>query len=160
MNFQYSDKGLALTKRFEGLRLRAYQDSGKTWTIGWGHTGPDVNQNKRITLEEATALLVVDAAKAADAVNKQVNVKINQNQFDALVDFVYNLGTRNFAISMLLRYVNAGDFASAADQFKHWTKVKGVVVEGLAERRAAERALFALDPEPITAEPEAPVVIG
>lgn len=141
----YSAAGLALTKKFEGLRLRAYQDVGGTWTIGWGHTGPDVVRGKRITLEEATALLVVDTAKAAAAVNKQVKVVLRQNQFDALVDFVYNIGSSNFQISMLLRYVNAGNFAGAADQFKHWTMAAGEEVPGLAVRRAAERALFVLE---------------
>jgi len=141
--FEYSDNGLALTKGFEGLRLTAYQDCGGVWTIGYGHTGPDVHAGLAITEAEADALLRADVAEAVTCVNRAVNVPINQNQFDALVDFTFNLGPAVLAKSTLLRDVNAEDFAGAASQFLAWDHVKGVVVEGLLKRRKAEAKLFA-----------------
>lgn len=141
-NFKYSSNGLALTKSFEGLELKAYQDSVGVWTIGYGHTGTDVKRGLVITEPQADILLAADVAWAVTAVNKAVTSAIDQNQFDAMVDFTFNLGAANFTSSTLLRLVNAGDFTGAAAQFIRWNKAKGKVLAGLTRRRQAETDLF------------------
>jgi len=141
-NFKYSAAGLELTKQFEGLELKAYQDSVGVWTIGYGHTGSDVKAGLMITEAQASVLLAADVAWAVTCVNKSVTSAINQNQFDAMVDFVFNLGCAAFAQSTLLRMVSAGDFAGAAGQFGRWNKAGGKVLAGLTKRRTAEAALF------------------
>ena len=141
-NFKYSSTGLALTKQFEGLVLTAYQDSVGVWTIGYGHTGTDVKQGLTITEDQATILLAADVAWAVTCVNKSVTSAINQNQFDALVDFTFNLGCNSLGQSTLLKMVNAGDFAGAAGQFLRWNKAGGKVLAGLTKRRQAEADLF------------------
>lgn len=140
--FAYGGKGLALTEQFEGCRLTAYQDQVGVWTIGYGHTGPEVCAGMTITLEQAEALLAKDVSTAAAFVNRVVQVELTQEEFDALVDFVFNLGAGTFARSTLLRLLNTGDFASAAAQFAVWDRAGGAVVAGLLRRRQAETALF------------------
>jgi lysozyme len=141
-NFRYSSNGLELTKEFEGLELKAYQDSVGVWTIGYGHTGTDVVPGLRISEDQASILLAADVAWAVTCVNKSVKSAINQNQFDALVDFTFNLGCANLGSSTLLRLLNAGDFAGAAAQFIRWNKAGGKVLTGLTRRRQAEAMLF------------------
>jgi len=141
-NFKYSDQGFALTKQFEGLKLTAYQDQGGVWTIGYGHTGPNVHGGLTITEDQANQLLEADMARAVTAVNNAVTAEISQAQFDALVDFVFNLGATSLLTSTLLRDVNSGDFTDAAPQFLLWDHCKGVVVPGLQRRRQAEMQLF------------------
>jgi lysozyme len=141
-NFKYSDQGFALTKQFEGLKLTAYQDQGGVWTIGYGHTGPNVHGGLTITEDQANQLLEADMARAVTAVNNAVTADISQAQFDALVDFVFNLGATSLLTSTLLRDVNSGDFTDAAPQFLLWDHCKGVVVPGLQRRRQAEMQLF------------------
>lgn len=141
-NRSYSQKGLALTQEFEGLKLAAYQDCVGVWTIGYGHTGPEVHPKLTITEEQASALLLKDVAGAVAAVNKLVTVALTQNQFDALVDFVYNAGATHLANSTLLRELNQGNHATAAAQFVLWDHAGGCVVPGLLKRRQAEQALF------------------
>ena len=138
----YGNKGLALTQKFEGLRLTAYKDPVGIWTIGYGHTGVDVHQGLTITQQRAEELLLRDVGSAVATVGRLVKVRLTQNQFDALVDFVYNAGAGNFAGSTLLRKLNASDFAAAAAQFAKWVRGGGEVLPGLVERRAAEKALF------------------
>jgi len=142
-NFEYSVAGLALTEQFEGLELEAYQDQVGVWTVGYGHTGPDVKEGLTITEEEASILLAADVAWAVTCVNKSVTANINQNQFDAMVDFVFNLGCARLVQSTLLKMVNAGDFDGAAQQFLRWNKAGGKVIRGLTKRRHAEADLFA-----------------
>lgn len=141
-NFTYSQDGLALTQQFEGCRLTAYQDQVGVWTIGYGHTGRDVTSGLTITQDQASALLASDVAGAATFVNQAVTVALQQNEFDALVDFVFNLGRAAFAGSTLLRLLNAGNFASAAGQFALWDHAGGQVVAGLLRRRQAEETMF------------------
>ncbi len=140
--FSYSDKGLALTKSFEGLQLEAYRDCAGIWTIGYGHAGPSVVAGQSISEPEAEKLLEGDLGEAVACVNRAVQVPITQNQFDAMVDFCFNAGRRNFAQSTLLRKVNNGDFEGAAAQFALWVHAGGEVVAGLVRRRNAEAALF------------------
>lgn len=141
-NFRYSDAGLDLTKRYEGLRLSAYQDPGGVWTIGYGHTGKDVHAGRETTPLEAEALLRADLRLAIECINNAVTVPIQQNQFDALVDFCFNAGRGNFLRSTLLEKVNAKDFEGASQQFGLWINVNGKLNRGLARRRAAELAMF------------------
>jgi lysozyme len=93
-------------------------------------------------MAQAAGWLRADAQEAVDAVNRLVTVPLNQSQFDALVDFVFNLGAGAFSTSTLLRLLNGGDYAGAAGQFGRWNKDNGKVVAGLTRRRAAEAKLF------------------
>jgi lysozyme len=141
--FSYSDNGLALTKSFEGLHLRAYRDCAGIWTIGYGHTGPGVFAGETVSGLEAEELLRADLAEAVACVNRAVQTPISQGQFDAMVDFCFNAGRGNFAQSTLLRKVNSGDFAGAVAQFALWVHAGGEVVSGLVRRRKAEADVFA-----------------
>jgi lysozyme len=141
-NFTYSNDGLKLTKQFEGCELTAYQDQVGVWTIGYGHTGAGVKSGLTITQDHADALLVSDIAAAAAFVNQVVTVALQQHQFDALVDFAFNLGRAALGGSTLLKLINAGDFAGAAKQFPAWDHAGGKVVAGLLRRRNAEAAMF------------------
>lgn len=140
---QYSKVGLAqLTERFEDLRLVAYQDVRGIWTIGYGHTGPDVHQGLVWQKEKADIVLLEDTQRAVDCVNRCVTVPLTQNEFDALVDFTFNVGCKAFEESTLLAMLNNGNKAGAAEQFEHWKFAGGKVVEGLLNRRLAERQVF------------------
>jgi len=140
--FTYSPKGLALTEGFEGLRLMAYQDVAGVWTVGYGHTGIGVRPGLVITQAEAQILLQSDIAASAACVNSAVCMMINQSQFDALVDFCFNVGRGNFLQSTLLRKLNAGDFSGATEQFDAWIYAGGKAVSGLVRRRQAEARIF------------------
>ena len=137
-----SDKGIALIKQFEGLRLAAYDDGGGVWTIGVGHTGPEVVPGLTIDDAEATRLLKSDLSAAEQCVDECVEVELTQEQFDALVSFVFNLGCSQFKASTLLRLLNAGNYEGAKSQFSRWNKDNGRVLPGLVSRRAAEAELF------------------
>jgi lysozyme len=141
-NFSYSQSGLKLTEHFEGVRLEAYQDVRGVWTIGYGHTGPDVYPGLKITQTVAEALLISDVHKAESCVNQCVTVTITQNEFDALVDFTFNDGTVAFARSTLLKRLNSGDYAGAAGQFALWVNAGGHKISNLVIRRQAEHDLF------------------
>lgn len=137
-----SPQGLALVKQFEGCKLEAYQDGAGVWTIGYGHTGPDVLEGLKITQNEAGALLAADLKDAIDCVNGAVLPSITQNQFDALVDFTFNLGRGSLLSSTLLHKLNLGDSAGASRQFMLWVNVDGKRSDGLARRRQAEMDMF------------------
>lgn len=136
------DKGLALLKSFEQCRLTAYLDQRGRWTIGWGHTGPEVHQGLVWTQAQADAALVVDVQVAVLGVIKSLDIAATQEQFDALVCFTYNVGASAEAHSTLLKLVNARQTANAAAEFLKWDHVDGVENAGLKRRRAAEEALF------------------
>ena len=153
-NLTYSSNGLHLTEGFETKRLLAYDDKRPnyvlqpgdtilgTLTNGYGHTGPDVFIGQIVTDDQIVAWLQKDIAASAACVNRVVTVALTQSQFDALVDFVFNAGPGNFEGSTLLRDLNAGNVAAAADQFDAWVYSKGVKMAGLLRRRMAESALF------------------
>lgn len=131
----------------EGFSSKPYQKKGDRPTIGYGSTfyadGRAVTLNDPpITKAQAEALVLATMGKYEDCVNKNVKVKLNQNQFDALVDFCYNLGCGAFLGSTLLKKLNAGDYSGAALEFGKWTKAAGVELEGLVTRRRNERLLF------------------
>jgi lysozyme len=144
-NLTYSTKGLALSEQFEGCSLNSYQDQVGVWTIGYGHTGSDVKPGMTITSAQAQALLALDVKSAAACVNNVVAVQLTQQEFDALVDFVFNLGAGAFRNSTMLRELNTGDFTGAAAQFDLWDRAGGAVVAGLLRRREAEADLFESD---------------
>lgn len=133
--------GVELIKKFEGLRLTAYQDSVGVWTIGYGHTRT-AREGMKITEPEAEALLRDDLADAESDVSRMVGVPLNDNQFAALVSFVFNLGGNNFALSTLRKMLNKGLYEGASKQFARWNKAGGKVLPGLSRRRDAERELF------------------
>jgi lysozyme len=141
-SYTYDGDGLNLTEGFEGCRLTSYQDQRGIWTIGYGHTGADVVQGMTITAQQAATLLLSDVAAASACVNHATEVAITQDEFDALVDFTFNVGRGNFVKSTLLEDLNASDFASAAAQFAVWDLTDGQVNAGLVRRRAAEDQLF------------------
>lgn len=140
-NLQYSKTGQELTKRFEGCRLVAYQDTRGVWTIGYGHTS-GVHAGMTCTQAQAEQWLLEDIQYAVNAVKHYVTVALTQGEFDALVDFVFNVGVRAFAGSTLLRKLNAGDYAGAAHEFKRWDMAGGKHVAGLLRRRVAEENEF------------------
>lgn len=134
--------GTALIKSFEKLELMGYPDEGGIPTAGWGHTGPDVVIGQLYTPGQAAAWFLGDTAAAVRAVDAEAPATINQNQFDALVSFGFNVGITAEAHSTLMRLVQSGDLAGAAAQFGVWNHVNGVVSAGLTARRTAERDLF------------------
>ncbi len=160
-----SDTGFALVRDFEGFRSSAYPDPGSSnglpVTIGYGSTrwpdGSPIQLGQTVTRERAEAMLRNEIADTERAVSAAVTVPLSQSQFDALVSFTYNLGAGALRSSTLLRKLNAGDYASAADEFGRWINNDGVPMEGLRRRRAAERAMF-LSAQPVTVgeRPQAP----
>src|SRR5579863_2033759 len=140
---QYSKQGMALTEQFESCRLAAYQDSGGIWTIGWGHT-LGVEAGMTCSQVQADQWLLDDVQLAANAVNQMVKIGMTQEEFDALVDFVFNLGVGNFQRSTLLADLNANDIEGVIGEFEKWDQAGGKVVAGLLARRNAEKALFTL----------------
>jgi lysozyme len=138
----YSQSGLQLTEQFEACRFVAYQDIKGNWTIGYGHTGPDVYQGLTITSLQATQLLLNDVQHAVNCVNQLVTVTLTQGEFDALVDFAFNCGCGAFAGSTMLKLLNSGDYQGAAGQFDLWDHASGQVVAGLLRRRQAETNEF------------------
>jgi lysozyme len=138
--------GIDLIKRHEGYRPAAYQDSRGIWTIGYGHAGNDVIPGQVINETTAQDYLRRDLFKAEYAVNHLVTVPLTQNQFDALVSFVYNLGGNDLKASHLLQYLNAYQYIEAADEFLKFDKCringKKTVLKELTNRRIEETDLF------------------
>ena len=141
-----SQNGLNLIEHYEGLRLFAYQDSIGLWTIGYGTTvypnGKRVAKGDACTVEQADSYIRHDVDKFEKGVNDLVHVPLNQNQFDALVSFAYNLGLGNLGSSTLLKLVNKSQFDAAVNEFQKWCRAGGKVVAGLTVRRKAESNLF------------------
>jgi len=151
--FEYSKTGLQLTERFEGCRLTAYADVTGVPTVGYGHTG------KAITIRDGYVLPAVvvgdvwtqqmcddalqsDIAWASNAVNTMLTFPINQQEFDALVDWVFTIGVPRFAKSSAIDLLNSGNLAAAAAVLCLYDKAGGKVIAGLLRRRQAEMAEF------------------
>ncbi|MGH8384915.1 MAG: lysozyme [Pseudomonas sp.] len=132
---------MSLIKSFEGLRLVAYQDSVGVWIIGYGATR-GVVAGMKITADQAERMLQNDISRFEPDIDRLVKVPLNQNQWDALMSFTYNLGATNLGSSMLLKLLNSVDYAGTAEQFLRWNKAGGQVLSGLTRRREAERKLF------------------
>jgi len=149
-------KGEALIKAFESCMqavsggFQAYLDPVQVLTIGWGHTNDNGTQFGASTIwtqAQCDAEFQSDMRIFVTAVTRLVTVPINQDQFDALVSFTFNLGADSLKNSTLLRKLNAGDFAGAAQEFQRWNKAKGKVLPGLTRRRACEALLFQSIPD-------------
>ncbi|EBS6311395.1 lysozyme [Salmonella enterica subsp. enterica serovar Millesi] len=138
-----SDNGRAFIRAREGVKLAAYQDGGGVWTIGYGHTR-GVKQGQVINHEQADEFLDSDLRQVESCISERVTVALNQNQFDALVSFVFNVGRQAFSDSTLLKKLNEGNYRAAADQFTRWVYDNDKFVQGLYNRRVAERDLFLL----------------
>ena len=136
-----SNNGLDLVKHFEGLVLEAYKCPAGVWTIGYGHT-KDVQPGDSWSEDHADHMLEVEMEEYEKYINDLVTVELNQNQFDAMVSWVYNLGVGNLQSSTLLKVLNAGDYAGVPEQIMRWNKAGGKVLEGLTRRRQAEADLF------------------
>lgn len=141
-----SQVGVDLIKKYEGLRTTAYLDPVGVPTIGYGHiktvTKADVTNKKTITAKQAEDLLREELPEYEGYVRSAVKVPLNQNQFDALVSFTYNLGNGNLNKSTLLKKLNKSDYKGAQAEFAQWNKAGGKVLAGLVTRRADEAKLF------------------
>jgi lysozyme len=148
-----SNQGIKLIKSFEGLRLKAYKDIAGIWTIGYGSTryqnGTTIKPGDVLSCEtEANTLFAITLNKYVSAVNKGIKVALTQNQFDALVSFIYNVGTGVVTFSTLFKMLNTGNYQGAADQFLLWNKItdpqtgKKILSKTLTNRREQERTLF------------------
>ena len=136
-----SDKGIEFIKKHEGFRTKAYKCTGGKWTIGYGHT-LNVKSTDVIDKAQAEDFLRQDLKVAENNVNKY-NLNINQNKFDALVSFVFNVGVGNFSSSTLLKRlkVNPNDI-SIRKEFSRWIYADGKIDKGLISRRKEEADLY------------------
>lgn len=136
-----SSNGRRMVEGFEGLRTTAYQDQAGVWTIAYGHT-QGVKKGDTCTQTEADEFLAEDLRTAEAAVNHFVTAAINQNQFDALASFTFNVGAGSLQHSTLLSLLNQGAYQGAANQFLAWDMIAGKASTALLGRRKQERALF------------------
>lgn len=135
-------KNEELIKKWEKLRLKAYLPTkNDVWTIGWGHTHK-VSSTMTITEEQAEKFFDEDVAWVNRVIATHVKVPLNQNQYDAVASWVFNVGETNAAKSSLFRKLNSKDYSGAANEFPKWNKQKGKVLSGLVKRRAEEMAYF------------------
>lgn len=150
---QASNKAIELIKASEDCQKKrpdglyeAYPDPAKGWavpTIGWGSTGPDIKKGTVWTRGDCDSRLARHVATMSkDILGVLGGVPTTQNQFDALVDFTYNLGIGNLRSSTLLKKHKAGDYAGAAKEFPRWNQSGGHVLGGLVTRRAKEKELY------------------
>jgi len=141
---QTSIRGINIIKKFEGFSLKAYLCSSNNWTIGYGHTGPDIKENSIISIEEANAFLLEDIKDFELNIKDCIKstIQLNQNQFDALVSLSFNIGKTAFKNSTLIKQLNKGEINKAANHFLDWVKIDGKTSKGLTKRRLEERTLF------------------
>ena len=138
-----SQAGIDLIKHFEGCELKAYPDpgtGGDPWTIGYGHTGPDVRPGMTISLERAEALLVEDLHRFEHAVRTLIEVPFTQHEFDATVSFTYNVGEGSLKSSTFRRRINNGENKAQCfrEEFPKWVNGANGPLPGLVARRDAE----------------------
>jgi|TARA_R100000030_G_C3255282_1_gene123881 lysozyme len=136
-----SQEGLSLIKKFEGCELKAYRCAANVLTIGYGST-KGVTEDMEITQEEAETLLQEEMHEYEGYINDMVKVPLEQHQFDAMVSWVFNLGSGNLSSSTLLRVLNEGKYEEVPEQILRWNKAGGKVLDGLVRRRTAESLLF------------------
>jgi lysozyme len=137
----YFDLAAKIIEEYEGLRLKAYKCPAGVWTIGYGHTH-GVFEGEEIEAAIADSYLLDDMMDADHCLFTYVETPLSEEQRAALISFVFNLGCGAFRGSMLLKLLNHGDYAAAAQQFSRWTKAGGHELAGLVRRRDAERRLF------------------
>lgn len=136
-----SQAGINAIKVYEGVRLKAYDDGVGIQTIGAGHT-KGVKRGDEITMAQVDQFLHDDLAEAEKTVNSRVLVPLTQGQYDALVSFVFNVGSGAFMGSTLLKKLTARDYDGAANELLRWNKGGGKVMAGLTKRRISERMMF------------------
>jgi lysozyme len=160
-----SDQGIALLKRHEGLRLKAYPDpasGGEPWTIGYGTTSSagvgKITRGMTITEAQAEEMLRKSLLIYERGVVKAITRRPTQPQFDAMVSLAYNIGVPRFSTSSVVKHFNAGDIDKAAGAFLLWNKAAGKIMSGLTKRRQSERALF-LSAAPAAPTPAPPPVV-
>jgi lysozyme len=141
-----SEQGFAIIREFEGFHTNAYLDTGGVWTIGFGTIkypdGANVKKGDTCAKDQAELWLKNDCQWVDACLDKYVKVNINQNQFDALASFVYNIGETAFVKSTMLTLINQNSLTSAASQFDRWVFDNGKRIQGLVNRRAKEKSLF------------------
>lgn len=137
-----SDEALALIKRWEGLRLQAYECEAGVWTIGYGHT-KTARPGQVISQTKAERLLMEDLAEFERAISEMVRVPLTDGQFGALVSWAFNVGTEAARRSTLIRRLNRLEYDAVPAELMRWNKVDRRVVPGLTNRRAAEAGLWA-----------------
>lgn len=138
-----NNAGLKILQDFEGLRLKAYKCPAGVWTIGYGSTGEGIGPGVVWTLDQAIDRLKRDLAEFEEGVTRLTNNRpLTENQFSALVVFVYNVGLGAFKTSTMLKKIKAGHVLDAADEFARWNRAAGKILTGLTRRRLAERALY------------------
>jgi len=136
-----SQEGLGLIKKFEGCEYNAYKCAAGVLTIGYGHTA-GVKEGDLVTQQEADKILEEDMKEYEGYINDYVTVDLDQNQFDSLVSWVFNLGPANLRASTMLKVLNNKEYEEVPNQMKRWNKAAGKVLEGLIRRREAESLLF------------------
>lgn len=138
-----SQRGIDLIKEFEGYSERVYMCAGGKYTIGYGHTR-GVEPGDTCTREQAEEYLRMDVVEAEETIEALVKVPLTQNQFDALVSLVYNIGSGNFYDSTIRRVINnnVSDINEYRKAWMMWVKSKGKILKGLERRRIAEFNLF------------------
>lgn len=144
---EQSESGVGFLERREVLKLAAYKPTPRdVWTIGYGHTGQDVYQGMLCTPQQAEAWLAADCGSAVDTVNRTVEVDLEQNEFDALVSLIFNVGAYAWKNSKACAALNAGDRATflheAFDKDDGFVRQGGQIVYGLVNRRKLEQNLF------------------
>lgn len=149
---QVTEDGLALIRRFEGFRAKAYRCPAGVWTIGFGHTSqagpPAVRAGMQLGEEEANRILKDDVQRFAGEVGALLAREVSAAQFSALVSFAYNVGVPAFRKSSVLKAVNAGRLHDVPARLRLWVKAGGRVLPGLERRRAAEAELFLSETPP------------
>lgn len=140
-----SSVGLSLIQNHEGLSQIAYLDAAGFPTICYGHMEPSLKAGTRYSKHKCEQLLVMDTKSAGQTLSDYVKVPLTQNQYDALLSLVFNIGRTAFARSSLLKKLNDGDYQGAADEFPRWVYAGGKRLDGLVVRRDAERTLFLKD---------------
>ena len=135
-----SKNGINLIKKFEGCSLKAYKCPAGVYTIGYGHIN-NVKQGDNITQLQAETLLMFDLQIFEKEINN-LNLNLTQNQFDAIISFVFNIGIGNFKKSTMLKFLKAGHYPLAAGQFDRWVYQGKQKLSGLVKRRKAEKELF------------------
>lgn len=137
-----SKDGRDFIKKQEGIKYDVYLDGGGVPTIGVGHTTHVYEGMPTASEEQVDKWLTEDLCVAESAVNSFVHQKLTQNEYDALVSFIFNIGVTAFKNSTLLKLLNKGDKTGAAAQFLRWNQDNGKVVDGLTKRRVREKTLF------------------
>jgi lysozyme len=133
-----SPNGLAALMVREGSRSTAYKDTKGIWTIGVGHTGPEVCEGLIWSDQQILAQLAIDIGKAEACINSVVKVPLETNQFDALASFIFNVGVNAFSNSTMLKKINVSDFTGAIKEFDKWH-----IPPEITGRRNSERTQFA-----------------